>query len=370
MSSAAAPRSYWFNKFFECLYLYIAVADGLFMFSGPLLYKLFTFTDEHSFIRLFFYVGCAICLLSAAYAVYWHNKSKNAGFNSGIRHAFLRGVMRYFIAYQVMIYGFAKILKTQFGHFYMRDNIPVGNLSGFDLTWNYFGHSYTFAVILGLLQIGGGILLLFRRTTLSGTCILLPVMLNIVLINIFYNIDTGAFINSIIITTGVLYLLLLRWPDIKNILFKQTDLSPVRLSFAKPVIKVLIIGLAFYRIYGFVMANPPSVFTGKWKIGEFIRNGKPVGKNEWMNGAQNWCYVYIEEGGRISFCANPYIFEANRAWFGRYTYKPNQKIFNIVFDGGTNNDTTRVKISNYNGKQMQWNAKVYDDILQLKLVKE
>ncbi|MDB5147387.1 MAG: hypothetical protein JWQ57_1407 [Mucilaginibacter sp.] len=370
MSSATSARSYWFNKFFECLYLYIAVADGLFMLSGPLLYKLFAFTDENSFIRLFFYVGFAICLLSVGYATYWHRKNKNESFNSGIRHAFLRGVLRYFIAYQVMVYGFAKILKTQFGHIYTRDNTPVGSLSGFELTWNYFGHSYTFAVILGLLQIGGGIMLLFRRTTLLGTCILLPVMLNIVLINIFYDIDTGAFINSIIITTGLLYLLLLRWSDIKAVFFKSTDLPPVRLSFVKPVIKLLIIGLAFFSIYGYIMSNPPSVFTGKWKIDKFIRNGKPVGKNEWLNGAQNWCYVYIEEGGRISLCANPYIFEANRAWFGRYTYKPNQKILNIVFDGGTNNDTTRVKVSNDNGKQMQWNAKVYDDTLQLKLVKE
>jgi uncharacterized membrane protein YphA (DoxX/SURF4 family) len=340
------------------------------MLSGPLIYKLFNFTNQNSFIRLFFYVGAVMCLLSVGYATYWHHKSKNKGFNPGIKHAFLRGVLRYFLAYQVMVYGFAKILKTQFAHVYMRDNTPVGSLSGFDLTWNYFGHSYTFAVILGLLQIGGGITLLFRRTTLLGTCILLPVMLNIVLINVFYDIAAGAFMNSVIITIGLLYLLLLRWPDVKPILFKQMEIPPVRLSFAKPVLKLLVIGLAFYSIYGYVISVPPSAFTGKWKIEEFTRNRKTVGKNEWMNGAQNWCYVYIEDGGRISFCANPYIFEANRAWFGRYIYRADKKTFNIVFDGGTNNDTTRVKISNYNGKQMQWNAKVYDDTLKLKLVKE
>ncbi|WPV02326.1 hypothetical protein SNE26_11115 [Mucilaginibacter sp. cycad4] len=364
-------HSSWFAKFFECLYLYIAVADGLFMLSGPLIYKLFNYSDPNSFIRSFLYVGIVMCLLSVGYATYWHHKSKNEGFNSGIKHAFLRGVLRYFLAYEVTVYGFAKILKTQFAHLYMRDNIPVGSLNGFELTWNYFGHSYTFAVILGLIQIGGGILLLFRRTALLGTCILLPVMLNIVLINIFYNIDPGAFGNSIIISSGLLYLLLLRWHDLIGLFFKQPDNIPViRWRFTKPAIKLLVILSAFISIYGFVRGNISSPLAGKWKIDEFIRNGKAVGKNEWINGAQNWCYIYIEEDGKISFCANPYVFEANRAWFGHSVYKANQKTLNIVFDGGTNNDTTRVKISSYDGRQMRWDAKVYDDTLKLKLIKE
>jgi hypothetical protein len=340
------------------------------MVSGSLFYKLFNFFDDISFIKLYTYAIIGMCVFSAAYSVYWHQKSKNKEFNSGIKHAFLRGVIRYFVAYQASVYGFAKILKTQFGHVYMRDNTPVGKLSGFDLTWNYFGHSYTFAVILGLLQISGAVMLLFRRTTLLGICILLPVMLNVVLINVFYEIATGAFINSIIITIGLLYLLLLRWPDIKPVLFKQMEIPPIRLSFVKPVLRLLMVGLAFYSIYGYVASVPPSAFAGKWKIQEFTRNGKTVGENEWMNGAQNWCYIYIEDDSRISFCANPYVFEANRAWFGHYNYNAKQKIFNVHFDGGTNNDTTRVKISNYNGKQMQWDTKVYDDTLKLKLVKE
>ncbi len=364
------PRSYWFAKFFECLYIFIAIYDCLMTLLGSFFYKLFNSFGDVSFARLFTWIIAGMFIFSLVYSIYWHQKSKKEEFNSGVIHAFLRGVMRYFLAYQVSAYGFAKILKTQFGHVYMRDNTPIGELSGFDLTWNYFGHSYSFAVILGLLQIGGGVMLLFRRTTLLGTCILLPVMLNIVLINVFYDIATGAFINSIIITTGLLYLLLLRWPDIKPVLFKEVVIPPLRLSFAKPVLKLLVIGLAFYSIYRYVMAVPSSTFTGKWKIKEFKRNGKTVGENDWMNGAQNWCYIYIEDDGRISFCANPYVFEANRAWFGRYNYNANQKTFNVHFDGGTNNDTTKVKISNYNGKQMQWDTKVYDDTLKLKLVKE
>ncbi|SCW45451.1 hypothetical protein [Mucilaginibacter sp. NFR10] len=137
------PRSYWFAKFLECLYLLVAIYDCLMIMWGTLLYKLFSSFGDLSFAMIFTWIIIGICILSVIYSIYWHQKSKKEGFNSGIRHAFLRGVIRYFLAFQVSAYGFAKILKTQFGHVYMRDNTPVGKLNGFDLTWNYFGHSYT-----------------------------------------------------------------------------------------------------------------------------------------------------------------------------------------------------------------------------------
>lgn len=65
--------------------------------------------------------------------------------------------------------------------------------------------------ILGLIQISGAVLLLFRRTTLLGALILLPVMTNIILINIFYEISAGAFVNSLIFTIGLVFLIALRW---------------------------------------------------------------------------------------------------------------------------------------------------------------
>jgi hypothetical protein len=46
------------------------------------------------------------------------------------------------------VYGFAKILKTQFAVSYLRNDTPAGQLNGFELTWNYFGHSYWLAVII------------------------------------------------------------------------------------------------------------------------------------------------------------------------------------------------------------------------------
>jgi hypothetical protein len=56
---------------------------------------------------------------------------------------------------------------------------PIGDLSGFWLTWTYYGFSSTMALILGWTQVAGCVLILFRATRLVGVFILLPVMVNI-----------------------------------------------------------------------------------------------------------------------------------------------------------------------------------------------
>ena len=371
MSSNNPPRtSSWFSKFFEGLYVYIALAGVANMLLPMFFYEYLRQSGQSLFFIIINWGGPVFLLLIVIYSIYWQGKEKTADFNSGIKHAWLRGVLRYFLAFDVSIYGFGKIFKTQFGHLYYRDDLPVGNLSGFELTWNYFGHSYTFAVILAVLQIGGSICLLFRRTTLSGVFILLPVMLNIVLINIFYSITTPAFINSLIITFGLLYLLLLRWQDIKALLFsKNTEIPLVQLPFFKWVLRILAIGMAFFNIYHFVANASPAAFEGKWKVDEYKRNGKMIGKNDWQTNPASWCKVYMESYGQLSLSPNPYIFDKERAWFGGYRYDAGKKTLNIVFKD-SQTDTTKVKVSNYDGKKMQWNMIMYSDTLQMKLIKE
>ncbi|WP_184549104.1 hypothetical protein [Mucilaginibacter sp. FT3.2] len=370
MPENTAIRSSWFNKFFECLFLYVALVSGLYMAISTFFYKYFSSFDNSKHVKYFLYAGGFFLLLAVAYSIYWHRKEKSSGFNSGIRHAWFRGVMRYFIAYEIAVYGFAKILQTQFSRVYSRDDIPVGDLTGFELTWNYFGHSYTFAVILGLLQIGGSIMLLFRRTTLLGACILLPVMVNIVLLNIFYEISNGAFVNSLIFTAGLSYIIILRWADLKILLFQKVDhLPPVKLGFLKPIIKVMTIAFAFYSLYRLVVAEPPSAFEGKWKIYELTQNGKDNTRRDWQTNPRAWHTIYIEQHGELNFSSNPFIFEREQAWHGSYTYNAPNKTLNIIFYNGPQTDTTKVKISGYTGKMMQWDMIYYADTIRMKLLK-
>ncbi|MDB5137034.1 MAG: hypothetical protein JWP37_3637, partial [Mucilaginibacter sp.] len=245
---------------------------------------------NEDYVAFLFLIYCVVfVIVSAIYSAWWHTKQINERLDSTIKHAWLRGILRYFIAFEVSVYGFAKILKTQFAISYARADTPVGNLNGFELTWNYFGHSYTFAVILGLCQVTGAVLLLFRRTSLLGVCILLPLMINVVLINIFYDIATGAFINSLVITFALIYLLLLRWDDLKSVLFADNSHLPkLQFNFLKAIAKIMTISAAFGCIYYFVATAKSSAFTGKWEVKSFIRNGKQVKSDEWLIKKDTW----------------------------------------------------------------------------------
>src|ERR1700683_3831541 len=182
-------RSSWFMKFVECLFGAIAIlnvsAELLDLLPGKIKTKL----GENFFSYMLWAQALISLLFAVAYSVYWQRKEIKNRINSGKLHAWFRGILRYWLVFEICTYGFAKILKTQFGTSYTRVDTPVGQLNGFELTWNYFAHSYVFAVIIASFQIGGAILLLFRRTTLLGAAILLPVMVNIVVITFFYAIS-------------------------------------------------------------------------------------------------------------------------------------------------------------------------------------
>ncbi len=101
--------------------------------------------------------------------------------------------LRYISAYLVLTYGTRKLIGG--GQFALGSTLaskPIGSVSGFELTWFYYGYSHAYGTILGLTQLFDGVLLLFRKSTLLGAAILAPIMANILMINIFFHIALGA----------------------------------------------------------------------------------------------------------------------------------------------------------------------------------
>jgi hypothetical protein len=115
--------------------------------------------------------------------------------------------LRYVSAFLLFTYALSKMLGRQFTLPPEIAQRPVGSLSGYQLAWFYYGHSHTYAVILGLIQLGGGALLLFRKTALLGAALTLPVMTNIVMINVFFHIAWGAMGTSAFIFASMLAVL-------------------------------------------------------------------------------------------------------------------------------------------------------------------
>ncbi len=104
---------------------------------------------------------------------------------------------RYLRAFMLCTYGISKLLHLQFDMQSQLARQPIGSLTGYQLTWFYFGFSRIYAVLLGITQVVGGTLLLFRKTTLFGALTMLPVMANILLINMFVLVnDYGPYFIS------------------------------------------------------------------------------------------------------------------------------------------------------------------------------
>ncbi|MBT28508.1 MAG: hypothetical protein CMO01_02525 [Thalassobius sp.] len=120
-----------------------------------------------------------------------------------------------YAGFYLLVYGSAKLMKGQFifeGEMLER---PVGELSGFELTWVFFGHSVYYAYIIGITQIIGAVLLFPRKTRLLGVFILIPILVNIVLVDVFYKIPHGATVNAIFF---LLCLLTIIWMNRENLL--------------------------------------------------------------------------------------------------------------------------------------------------------
>ena len=116
--------------------------------------------------------------------------------------------LRYFCAFMLYMYGISKLLHLQFNMQSQLAQQAVGSLTGYQLTWFYFGFSRVYACILGLTQVFGATLLLFRKTTLLGTLAMLPVITNILFINMFILVnDYGPYLISGLICASLLIIL-------------------------------------------------------------------------------------------------------------------------------------------------------------------
>jgi hypothetical protein len=82
-----------------------------------------------------------------------HERAPSSG------HATIPSRARWFAAVVSIFYGFARLNGSQFTVLDSELARPMGDVSGFWLTWYYFGYSAFYGAIIALVQIGGGILL-------------------------------------------------------------------------------------------------------------------------------------------------------------------------------------------------------------------
>lgn len=140
-------------------------------------------------------------------------------------------VARWYVAAMLGVYGLGKMMGGQFHrHGQLPESVakqPVENLGGFDLAWTFFGYSQAYILFIGLSQVIGALLLLGNRTKLLGVAILMPILLNIIVIDAVFGIH-DAMMGAIFYGLLLCLIVCLNWEKVRAAFRALTQKSVTR----------------------------------------------------------------------------------------------------------------------------------------------
>lgn len=148
---------------------------------------------------------------------------------------------RLYAAGLLLTYGIGKIMGGQFyRHGELPEEVatmPVSELVGFDLAWTFFGYSFGYILFIGTSQIIGSILLLFEKTKIIGALILIPILLNIIVVDYFFEVSWGAMMSACFYLSALLFVL---FYNREKLIEAIKVLTPNRIKKEKQLQRILI----------------------------------------------------------------------------------------------------------------------------------
>jgi hypothetical protein len=140
----------------------------------------------------------------------WKGKATTGVIDVANDTAFWQNAVRYTLALDMVMFGFQKFCHQQF-------YVPLGMLDdpftaipNEMLMWAFMGRYHSMVDIIACFEIFGGALLLFRKTRLVGAFVLLPMLLNIMLLDLYYlNLLVQIYVAFELLS--VIYLILLEY---------------------------------------------------------------------------------------------------------------------------------------------------------------
>ena len=126
-------------------------------------------------------------------------------------YAWLRFLVRLNVGLGMLQYGFYKVFPVQMQPPNLAVlNEPLGQTSPMTLLWTLLGLSPMYERVCGAAEVLGGVLILFRRTALTGALLSAFVMANVVLYNFFFDVPVKLY--SVHLLTMCIFVML---PDMK-----------------------------------------------------------------------------------------------------------------------------------------------------------
>ncbi len=176
-------------------------------------------------ILVFSLVGITV-LTSLVYPYVWQYQERRKHIDSQSHYSLLLGIVRYSVAFNIASFGWKKIFGLQFLVPPEIASQPMNQQLGEVLTWYYFGYSEAFGLLIAITQIAGAYFLLFRKTFLLSCVVLFALMLNIALVDIFYQMNAGALTQAVVLTLGLFFLLMTEHQKLLEIFFRLEPAVP------------------------------------------------------------------------------------------------------------------------------------------------
>ncbi|MEA2561738.1 MAG: hypothetical protein QOH06_3242 [Acidobacteriota bacterium] len=229
-------------------------------------------------------------------------------------YEWLRVYVRFVLAVAMIGYGAFKVIPSQFPEpSFDRLMQPYGDSSPMGLLWTFMGASVAYNVFTGLGELTGGLLLVFRRTTLLGALVCIGVMTNVVMLNFSYDVPVKLYSAHLLLMAVFLAAHDLR--RLANVLVLNRPAEPAEdhplfrrkwLHYGTKVLGVLFVGYLTFTSLQFSYTSAKdwndvakSPLYGLWDVEELMMDGQV--RPPLVTDADRWRRVMFTGGNRMSF---------------------------------------------------------------------
>ncbi|TAE22215.1 MAG: hypothetical protein EAZ91_24085 [Cytophagales bacterium] len=240
---------------------------------------------------------CLFALLAVVGAVIWSLLDRRRNYDR-LAYWFLV-VLRYYVAMIAFGYGIIKLFGQQMP-FPLISQLatPLGDLLPMRFSWLFIGYSAPYQFFSGAVEVLTGLLLLWRRTATLGAFVGATVFMNVMVLNLCYDIPVKlfsihlfAFCNLLLLSdTGrLLDFFVFNQPTKPKAHFR---LRSPRMQWARIGLKVAFVGIfALVPLYGPLWETmfssegptPPKLKSGFYEVTDFRANPTLADSLRWQN---------------------------------------------------------------------------------------
>lgn len=212
-------------------------------------------------------------------------------------------VLRYYLAFILLSYAFAKL--SQFpppspGRLDQR----VGDMSPMGMLWTFMGSSQPYTLFSGCAEALGGVLLLWRRTSVAGALVATATMTNVVALNFFYDVPVKLY-SAQLLAIALVILLPHARRLVAAVLGHATAEVPPRPRWsrrgerARLAARMLLLAAGAYQLYTQVDGSlerrsvPRHELHGIWVVERLVLEG--VERPPLLTDATRWRKMYLSE---------------------------------------------------------------------------